>query len=87
MMKSMDHSQIKMYMTMFSPMILPTKEKPSNSVRYSARSPRRMAMQYSTKPEPNTIPIREARMEKKVETMPVLLRKDVTRSSASSSAR
>ena len=41
---------------MFSRMTLPTKENPSNSVRYSARSPRRMAMQYITKPEARTTP-------------------------------
>ena len=51
-------------------MSFPTKEKPSNSVRNSARSPRRMAMQYSTKPAPSTIPSREVRMERKVDSRP-----------------
>ena len=55
-------------------MTLPTKENPSNSVRYSARSPRRMAMQYITKPEARTMLIRPVRMEMKVPSRPGFIR-------------
>ena len=48
----------------------PTKEKPSNSVRYSARSPRRIAMQYMAKPAPSKTDSREVKMETKVDRMP-----------------
>ena len=67
---SMDQRAMKRYMSRFSPMSFPTKEKPSNSVRNSARSPRRTAMQYSTKPALSTIPSREVRMERKVASRP-----------------
>ena len=48
----------------------PTKEKPSNSVRYSARSFRRMAMQYRVNPAPNTMDSSPVRMETKVDRTP-----------------
>ena len=71
MMNSMDHSQMNSAVTMVRPMSFPTKEKPSNSVIYSARSPRRIAMQYMAKPAPRITFSKEVRMVTKVERKPV----------------
>ena len=70
---------------MFSRITLPTKENPSNSVRYSARSPRRMAMQYRTKPADSTMVISPERMETKVPSRPAPMM--LTKLSAKSSTR
>ena len=59
---SSDHKKVNTAIRLFSPMTFPTKENPSKSVRYSARWPWRIAMQYITKPAARTALIRLVRM-------------------------